>query len=76
MDIKVRVLTKRKCFASIEFDDEDHIDVYVMSFGDNQKPDTDVEVEFTPEQLKKLRTMLNKASEDNEDFLHEHYGEC
>ena len=76
MNIKVRVLAKRKCFASLEFDEEDHKDVWVMSFGDNQRPDTDVEIEFTPEQLKKLRKLLNKASGDNEDFLHEHYGEC
>ena len=75
MDIKVRVLTKRKCFASVEFDYVDHIDVYVMSFGDNQKPDTDVEVEFTSEQLNKLRNLLNEMFKDDE-FLNEHFGEC
>ena len=75
MDIKVRVLTKRKCFASVELDFVDHIDVYVMSFGDNQKPDTDVEVEFTSEQLEKLRNLLNEMFE-NDEFKNEHFGEC
>ena len=75
MDIKVRVLTNRKCFASVEFDDEDHKDVYVMSFGDNQKPDTDVEIEFNPVQLKKLRNLLNEMYGENE-FQNGHYGEC
>ena len=75
MDIKVRVLAKRKCFASVEFDHDNHVDVYVMSFGDNQKPDTDVEVEFTIEQLKKLRNLLNEMFGEDK-FKHEHYGEC
>lgn len=75
MDIKVRVLAKRKCFASVEFDNVDHVDVYVMSFGDNIKPDTDVEVEFTIEQLGKLRDLLNEMFK-NDEFVHEHYGQC
>jgi len=75
VNVKVKVLANRRCFASIEADFDLHKDVYVMSFGDKQRPDTDVEIEFTAEQLKKLRDLLNEMYGEDE-FEHKHFGEC
>lgn len=77
MDILVRVFAKRKCFASIDFDTGhgEIKNVYVMSFGDLKKSCTDVEVEFTPPQLRKLRDLLNKMYEDDK-FTKKHMGQC
>lgn len=77
MDIKVKVLAKRHCFASVDFEygSGGYKNVYVMSFGDLKKPNTDVEVEFTPTQLKKLRDLLNKMYKDDK-FSKRHGGLC
>ena len=73
----VKVLAERKCFASIDFETGQgkYKNVYVMSFGDLNKPDTDVEVEFTSKQLKELRILLNEMYEDDE-FSQRHEGCC
>ena len=75
MDVKVRVLAKRCCFASLDSDVENHIDVWVMSFGDKRKPNTGVEIEFTPNQLRALKKMLNNMNNTEIDNL-EHFGNC
>jgi len=57
MDIKVRVSEKRKCAASIDWEAGDSINdsqiqkLAVLSFGDLDKPDTDVEILFTLEEI-------------------------
>ena len=77
MDIMVRVLAERKCFASIDFETGrgKYKNVYTISFGDLKKPNTDVEIEFTSAQLKKLRILLNEMYEDDE-FGQRHGGCC
>ena len=72
MDILVRVLAKRKCHSSLDWDDDK--EVFVMSFGDKIKPETDVEVEFTTEQLEKHLKMLQKSWDNTHGFSHA--GEC
>lgn len=57
MDILVKVSYDRKCFASVDWNSTKGL--WVMSFGDLEKPDHDVEIEFTPIQLSELRGMLN-----------------
>jgi len=63
MDILVRVSSKRKCSASIDWEKEinpkeSH---FVMSFGDLTRPEQDVEIEFTEAQLKELQSTISEA---------------
>jgi len=57
MDIKVEVPLKRKCPASLDTCGK----IAVLSFGDLDKPDTDVEVEFSLSQLKELQRVVNEG---------------
>jgi len=52
MNIKVIVASSRKCPASVDWNKD--FTKAVLSFGDLETPDTDVEVEFTMEQLAAL----------------------
>lgn len=66
MDIKVKVPSKRKCSASIDVIDRN---LALLSFGDLETPETDVEVEFTLDQLKELKNVADKSIEDWEKNL-------
>jgi len=80
MDIKVVVSEKRKCAASIDWRAGDYIDeshiqrLAVLSFGDKSKPDTDVEVLFSLDQLKELNNVISKALDVMSKTLKEPYG--
>ncbi len=80
MDIKVRVSSKRKCAASIDWEAGDSINesqiqkLAVLSFGDLRTPDNDVEVLFTLTQLRKLNAITSKAIKEFEK--EKHYGNC
>jgi len=80
MDIKVVVSERRKCAASIDwragnYIDESHIQkLAVLSFGDRNEPETDVEILFDINQLKELNSVVSKAVENFE--REGHYGRC
>jgi len=80
MDIKVVVSEKRKCAASIDWRAGKEINtsmtqkLAVLSFGDLDKPDTDVEVLFSLTQLRKLDKIVKKAIKGFEK--EKHYGRC
>lgn len=80
MEIKVKVSEKRKCAASIDWEAGDEINntqiqkLAVLSFGDLEAPDTDVEVLFTLVQLRKLGAIVPKAIKEFEK--EKHYGNC
>ncbi len=59
MDIKVKVPTERKCAASIDWNGS--YTKAILSFGDRETPDTDVEIEFTVEQLANLGCLTVEA---------------
>ena len=59
MDILVRVPTKRKCAASIDW--KEKFTKAILSFGDKETPNTDVDVEFTPQQLEELGCVVGDA---------------
>lgn len=77
MDIKVRVPSARRCYASVDWNEKKK--VWLMSFGDKEKPDTDVEVEFDDNQLRELRGLLNGLAKYDiikPEKEKEHYGTC
>lgn len=91
MDILVKVSTKRKCAASIDVINAADKTVR-LSFGDLETPETDVEVDFTLDQLRELNAVSTKALTDLEQAIEErarmlerierdkkrreHYGSC
>ena len=76
MDVFVTVPSERECPASLDWrgksDEEDG--VWVLSFGDLEREKTDVEVEFSIEQLAELREILNK--EWDKGLFKQHLGRC
>lgn len=80
MDIKVRVSEKRKCAASIDWEAGKRVNesqfqkLAILSFGDLETPDTDVEIEFTLTQLRRLNVIVTKAIKNFEK--EKHYGQC
>ena len=78
---------ERKCSASIDVINVGNR-ISRLSFGDLDKPETDVEVDFTYEQLLELRNVTQKAVKDMEAVIEEqakklerespkkHYGSC
>lgn len=80
MNIKVRVSERRLCAASIDWEAGANINesqiqkLAVLSFGDLETPDTDVEVLFTLVQLRKLSAVVSKAIKEFEK--EKHYGNC
>lgn len=73
MHIIVSVDKVRKCPVSLDWSGGDGI--WTMSFGDAQHPHTDVEVEFTPTQLKELKKILGEIG-NIDKYTREHYGAC
>lgn len=64
MDILVKVSRERICSASIDWQkglSEDGF--FIMSFGDLDRPDQDVEIEFTEAQLTELQMTIREAQE-------------
>ena len=59
MDIIVKVSTERKCAASVDWTKK--YTKAILSFGDKETPETDVEIEFTPEQLEQLGCVVGPA---------------
>ena len=59
MEIKVLVPSNRKCPASVDWNDD--FTKATLSFGDLGTPGTDVEVEFTVEQLGELGVVAVEA---------------
>lgn len=57
MDILVEVSKNRKCPASLDWQG-DH---WILSFGDLNKPNTDVEIEMAPKQLAELHSTIHSA---------------
>lgn len=80
MNIKVKVSEKRKCAASIDWSAGENINanqiqkLAILSFGDLETPDTDVEILFTLSQLRKLNKITAKAVKEFEK--EKHYGQC
>lgn len=77
MDIKVEVPRKRKCHSSLDWNNDKQC--WIMSFGDLRKPETDVEIEFTPTQLHDHRKMVNDLYRKlKKDFASKevHVGTC
>lgn len=68
MNILVRLGRERKCFASLDQKGS----FWLMTFGTLQRPENDVEIEFTQMQLDKLRDMLNQ--EEYKKLVH--VGQC
>jgi len=66
MNIKVLVKTERKCAASLDWK---RGKVWVLSFGDLDRPDTDVEVEFTPAQLNELEVVVRNAQNSYKQMI-------
>ena len=65
MNILVKVSEDRTCSGSI---DTINHQIYILSFGDLVTPNTDVEIEFNIDQLKKLNETTNAAIKDYTDF--------
>lgn len=62
MDIKVFVPLKRKCAASLDWGCcQCGEDAWILSFGDLNRPDTDVEVCFSSAQLNELEVVVKAA---------------
>ena len=75
MNIKVRVSRDRRCFASLDKVEEIPQAYWIMSFGDKNRPKTDVEIEFTSKQIRNLKDMLNEWYSKGELNV-EHFGQC
>jgi len=73
MKIEVLVGKNRKCHSTLDF--KESSEMWIMSFGDNED-DSEVEVEFTPEQLGKHMEMIVKALSANAKPQVTHYGRC
>jgi len=69
----LRISRDRKCYSSLDWDREKK--VWVLSFGDDDS-DNDVEIEFTIEQMKEHRRMINEIYESQDRFEKVHLGEC
>jgi len=66
MNILVTVSEDRKCSASIDSKTASANmgnPIWILSFGDLDKPDTDVEVNFTIKQLKELKKTIDESIE-------------
>ncbi len=75
--IVVLVPEKRKCHSSLDLDENK--DVWVMSFGDDEGENQDIEVEFNISQLKQHRKMINKVWDkilDEQVDENDHFGKC
>jgi uncharacterized damage-inducible protein DinB len=74
MNILVTVSEDRKCSASIDgklVNYHSNNPIWILSFGDLDKPDTDVEVKFTIKQLKELKETIDKSIERFDSFQKE-----
>lgn len=74
MNILVTVSEDRKCSASIDSKTATgnmNNPIWILSFGDLDKPDTDVEVKFTIKQLKELKETIDKSIEQFNEFQRE-----
>lgn len=71
MDVKVKVPSDRKCFGSIDWDEDAGEDgEWTLSFGDKETPETDVEIKFTHSQMLELKGLLSTVGEKPPESIH------